>query len=1118
MMTESIPTPIFVLVGFVLAVSAASWIAYQLAVRRVRQTASEMTNLNELGRQLLRSQLSIDSLAEMVYWQVGQIVPSSSFQIGLFEDDVYRVIAWVRDSKRFPETYFADGAHKGIVGWVRETGQPLLVRDYQSEREHLPAFPEFELDDPPRSGLFVPLIAGTATIGVMAVQSRQVARFTDEHMRILGLLANQVAWAIRNAHLYEHAQRRAEQLNLIGQVTAQISAVQTLSDLLGQVVGLIKDKFGYYCVSVFIKDGDLMHIGASTNELFKAQAPPIEMNRGMIGWAAAHAKTALANDVLTDPRYRQLGILPETRGEISLPLKVEDRVLGVLDVQSDLRSAFDAEDVFVLETLAYQVAMAIEQAETYEAEHWLAQRLEALVQVSQAVVSVLDLDDLLDRLVDLICDAFGYKRVHIFLCIGDQVVFRVGVGPHTVRWLIDKLSYSINDEGLIPAAVRTGKAELIEDVSKSGEYRPGPGVEDTRVEMVVPMKMAGHVVGVIDIQSDQLGAFGEDDVVLMQSLADSVAVAIRNAALYLNERRRTNLAETLREISTAVASDLDLDRVLASILSGLSRVVTIDSVAILLVDEGAATMTVMATIGDDLEGILGHQLPLESLDATDEGELEDRVRQIYHDLLHLPEDHACLITQLHVGGDLIGFLIADRHDTEAYSPNDQEIISAFASQASVAINNARLFSGQQSEAWVTTALLQVAGAVNAQTNVSESLETIARLTALLAGVSRCVIFRWDPDLRSYELGSQYPLPTDPEAATSGPVVVLAEPYPYLDLLSVADRPIGAGAGHQLPIPPPMADIVKSRAIMSFPLRAKNQPVGLLIVDDPHEGRPFDTRMLNILTGIAHQTATALDTANLQSISVERDRLEQELRVAHQIQATFIPDTPPSEPGWDIAAVWRAARQVSGDFYDFIPLPSGLWGMVIADVADKGMPAALFMAMCRTLVRAAAISRTSPAETLARVNQLLFNDSNSDLFVTVLYAVWNPTTGQFVYANAGHNPPLLISGKQRRVTRLDQHGLALGVMPEISLKEYQVTLKPDDILIAYTDGITEAMTVTHEEWGIERFSRIVRKAQSGSAGELLERILDALDTFVADAAQSDDVTMWVLKRQPDSPEA
>ncbi len=1105
-----LPLPAVILVAVVVGVVAgACFVAYRAGLRRAQQAFAELASLNEAGRQLLRSQLNVESLCEMVYWQAGQVVPTALFQLGLFEGDAYHVIVWTRDSQRLPHRVFPGGAKKGIVGWVRESGQPLLIRDFDAERDHLPAFPEFDLDNPPRSGLFVPLIAGTSTIGLIGIQSRQVARFTEEHQRLLVLLANQAAGAIRNAHLFEHAQRRAEQLNLIGEVTAQVSSVQPLPDLFHQIVTLTREKFGYYCLSIFIKEGDQLRIGASTNETFFKQFPPIPIGLGLIGWAARESLTGLANNVAEDPRYRRLGILPETKSEITIPLRVESRILGVLDVQSDILDAFDDDDVFVLETLAAQTALAIEQAQTYDAEHRLTQRLEALIKVSQTIVSVLELDELLDRLVDLISDTFGYRRVHIFLRVGDQLVFRAGVGPHSVRWLIDGLVYRLDDDGLIPTCARTGEAKLVSDVAQSPHYRPSPGLEDTRSELVVPMKMAGHMLGVIDLQSEALGTLSQEDLILMQSLADLVAVAIRNAALYLNERRRSNLAETLREISTAIASDLDLDRVLADILERLSRIVPLDSAAILLVEEGSATLTIMATIGRQLEGIVGHQLPIESFDSDDLDDLENKVNQTYHSLLNLPDDHSCATAALVVGGKLIGYLIADRYTAAPYGTFEKEIIDAFASQASVAINNARLYSGQQSEAWVTTALLQVAEAVNAQIDVGESLETIARLTALLAGVNRCAILRWDGEGKAFALGALYPS----YGRGNGFVPSLpSSNHPFLEIVTVADRPLGAGAGHQLSIPAPIGELIGAQSILGFPLKAKGELVGLLIVDDPRAGKPYDPRLLNILRGIAHQTSTALEAAILQERATEQDRLEQELQVAHQIQASFIPDVPPPAPGWDLAAAWRSAHQVSGDFYDFIPLHDGLWGLVIADVADKGMPAALFMAMCRTLIRAAAINRTSPGATLERVNELLFNDSHSDLFVTVLYMIWNPITGEVTYASAGHNPPLLVRGKRRTTKELQARGIALGIVHHIELEEKSFTLRAGDFLLAYTDGVTEAMQASHSEWGVQRLKRAIKDSPGTTSQELVADILRAIDDFVAGAPQSDDITMWMLRRE------
>jgi sigma-B regulation protein RsbU (phosphoserine phosphatase) len=192
--------------------------------------------------------------------------------------------------------------------------------------------------------------------------------------------------------------------------------------------------------------------------------------------------------------------------------------------------------------------------------------------------------------------------------------------------------------------------------------------------------------------------------------------------------------------------------------------------------------------------------------------------------------------------------------------------------------------------------------------------------------------------------------------------------------------------------------------------------------------------------------------------------------------------------------------------------------VIADVADKGVPAALFMAMSRTLLRAAAINRISPAETLMRVNELLHNDSRSDLFVTVFYAVWTPDTGEVIFASGGHNPPLLIThpnGLRRSpvVRELRTKGMALGILPSIQVEEQTIHLVPGDVLAVYTDGITEAMQADYTIWGTERLVTTLCKLHNRPANDIMAGILSAVDRFVGDAPQSDDLTFWLLQRQP-----
>jgi sigma-B regulation protein RsbU (phosphoserine phosphatase) len=1091
-----------IIIGGSLATLALALLAYRAGRRRAKERLRELTQLNEIGQRLLRAQLDVDELCELVYWQVGQVIDTSLFQLGLFDGDAYLVKIWVRDDERLEQGIFAEGGKRGIVGWVHSTGKPMLVRDFRTERERLPAFPQFQIDSPPRSGLFVPLIAGERTIGIIAVQNRKPNAFSEKDLQILTMIANQTASVIRNAQLYQSASHRAEHLRLLSDVVQEVQSIQPLPDLFHQIVTLTQEKFGYYNVGIFIRDGDVLRLGASTKPTADVGPTEIATNAGMISWAAAKGETAIANDVTQDSRYVHLSTLPDTRSEIALPLMIEENVLGVLDVQSTDAGAFGKEDVFVLETLANQVAIAIEQAKAYEAEASLAQRLEMLSQASRAVVSMLDLDGLLEEVVDLIEDLFGFERAHIFLQIGERLIFRAGSGAHSERWLIEGLSYAQDDEGIIPWVGRMGKPMHSDDVSQDPLYRPGSGVEDTRSELAVPIIMADRVMGVIDVQSRVVNAFDEEDERLMQALADTVAVAIRNAALYTSERRRRVLAESLREIGGALTSNLDLERVLADILSGLERVVELEAAAILLREDSEDMLRVAATTGQQTsQDSLGQTFPLKNEPGS------------YHMVLGLPEQHACLEVPLEAGSELVGYLIVEDSRQDDYRAEDREIVMAFGSQAAVAIENARLYAAQQAEAWMTTVLLQVAEAINQSATSAETLATVARLTPLLAGVRSCMILSRSPLNGRYIPEAEYGIDAEyAQAFQANPPS--ASDAPFWELLNVADFPLGAGKGHALPIPDAVAEAFRAEAVLGIPLIAQNEQMGVMIVDDPWHGEPPDPRLHNILMGIANQTGLALNNATLQMVAREQEQMERELEVAREIQGSLMPDCCPVIPGWELAAAWRAARRVGGDFYDFIQLSDGLWGLVIADVADKGVPAALFMAMSRTLLRAVAINRKAAASTLLRLNELLRNDSWSDLFVTMFYAVWNPETGRIVYANAGHNPPLLVNVQSGEIKQLKGKGIALGVLSDIVIEEYYAKMAPGDVLLAYTDGITEAMQVDYVEWGLPSLEETLSGLYSHSAGEILDGVLDAVNEFVGDAPQSDDLTLWVLRRRPE----
>jgi serine phosphatase RsbU (regulator of sigma subunit) len=277
------------------------------------------------------------------------------------------------------------------------------------------------------------------------------------------------------------------------------------------------------------------------------------------------------------------------------------------------------------------------------------------------------------------------------------------------------------------------------------------------------------------------------------------------------------------------------------------------------------------------------------------------------------------------------------------------------------------------------------------------------------------------------------------------------------------------------------------------------------------------KRIEIMTGIAHQAAMAIQNERFQQERLGRERLEREIQLAREIQQIFIPRQLPQLHDWELAAMWRAARQVAGDFYDLIELPDKRLGLVVADVADKGMPAALFMALTRTLVRAAATEETSPAAVLVRVNDLLVPDAQHGMFVTAAYAILSLETGELRYANAGHCLPLVLRSGSRAPERLPKGGTALGVLADLSLQEHTTTVAPGDSLILYTDGITEAFSPRGELFGERRLLRVMQRSvqtRNGcSAQALLETLLASVQTFTKNAPASDDLTAVVLRRIP-----
>jgi serine phosphatase RsbU (regulator of sigma subunit)/anti-sigma regulatory factor (Ser/Thr protein kinase) len=359
--------------------------------------------------------------------------------------------------------------------------------------------------------------------------------------------------------------------------------------------------------------------------------------------------------------------------------------------------------------------------------------------------------------------------------------------------------------------------------------------------------------------------------------------------------------------------------------------------------------------------------------------------------------------------------------------------------------------------------------------------------------------------------------TDTPEAVPAPVPThTAEPVPIPDHDPLMGYLLGAGGPvdiDKVELDSPALHALREAEVhLVVPLISQGELIGTLNLGRRLSEQPYSTDDRKLLRGLASQVAPAIRLAQLvqqqEAEAQERERIEQELRVAALIQQTLLPKELPDLPGWEIDAYYRPARAVGGDFYDFIPMSDGRLGLVIGDVTDKGVPAALVMATTRSTLRAAAQRFDDPGAVLAETNEVLVKEIPPAMFVTCLFGVLEPSTGKLTFANAGHNLPYVRTSGG--VIELRATGMPLGLMPGMPYDVETAELGPDAAMLLTSDGIVEAHAPDGSMFGFDRLKGMVGARRP--AGGMMAAILSELDRFCGpDHEQEDDVTMVAVKR-------
>jgi phosphoserine phosphatase RsbU/P len=1219
-----------------------------------------------------------------------------------------------------------------------------------------------------------PILHRDVPLGMMQINKANGEKFSSEELDLLKSFTEQTALSLHALKRELRDRRQLELLSLIQSVSAQISNILDLDELSHRVTRLILDTFQYYYVAIFTLDkySQRLSYRASAQPHLEYRddigSPPllpvsVQIGQGIIGHVAQTGERVVVNNVESDPLYRKIDILPDTKSEAALPLMVETRVLGVLDVQSNRINDFTETDILVLQALADNIAKAVESARLYGDIQRRANQLTVVAEVSNAITSILDYDDLIKEVVKLVHQNLGYPMVRLYsVHPGRRKIFLLAGYSKDGEQVMDEgdeVSFSFDDNHLeIAKVAQTGSTSLVyHDMDDEPEIIQYADQIDIMAVLIIPLIFTEEILGVLELQSNQVEAFDLDEKSLMEALADNIATAFRNANLYRSEIWRRQVADSMRELAGLLTAKTAVDQVLKLMLLELEKALPCDISAIWLTEKNSAedipsrlylanvhlTQAYLQKFGsreggltaDDIAHILTQsELPslwlLDALSSPD-----PLIRQPDHPyeplgaILDFPMDYSAIAAPLRLKGEPFGLLVLAHHTSSRYGHEAQSMTETFASYAAISIENTRLYESAHDQAWISTVLLQVSEATQSVNNLDELLKTLVRITPMLIGVNSCSIYLWDSSTDTFtptatfgldsekadrfltqriHLGeipcfdqlllSKNPIFVDSQSSNDNfisfdlesEVLVLFpmvshnevlgaflivydlieestkpeneklnigwedkfsiiqgithqaaiaveniklikaqqdEAYVSIALLQVAQAIVSVNALDEIleaivRITPilvgvkrsmifiwdpsrnvfrlmkyyglnradlPMLDIefhpadfplldsvhnsnsivfhemddesespldwmhlekdefdfiendilpdlyrnprqskdedyigkdylkASSGLLYGFPLAVKGVVLGVMLTQErerPGElpSRHIREKRLEISIGISQQAAMAIQNDLLQREVLERERLEREFQLAREIQQTFLPDSLPEHERWELYSLWRPARQVSGDFYDVIPLRGDKWGLVIADVADKGMPAALYMTLIRTLLRASVKDEdNSPAFVLQRVNDLLVADSKSGMFVTLFYGVLSTNSHSFTYANAGHNPPIIIRSNNPRLQKLPGTGMALGIFEGIKIQQRTVRFKPGDSLVLYTDGITEAFSPHNQMFGEKRLMQTIRRNGILPARELAQSIDLAVTSFIQDGTSSDDITMLILRR-------
>ncbi|MBE0447553.1 MAG: GAF domain-containing protein [Actinobacteria bacterium] len=975
---------------------------------------------------------------------------------------------------------------------ILRTGKPLRLDDIASYKG---GKGRRSSDLPLRGFLGAPLVDQDKNpCGLVMVSfKKDGSLFTEADEDILTTLANQASIALQNARLYQDLSNNARALEISNKVGQLVISTLELSEVLDQIAHYTSALLGIDKVGIaLIDDATRAHYIVHDVGLSYLRTIPTELDgtltKKAIDNGGPYICTNLENEMLST-EHAELLKKEDVKCSLSVPLTIFGKELGAIHAFESKERTFMTEEITIMRFFSTQAAIAIENARLYRQLEYRARGLKNLFSVSQKINSSHESRKIQRSIIEAVSNFFGAKSACIALYDEEGDYLRIS------ECLVDGVKQCTAKKLLIDEEKRStifGKKKPI--IIPDTRFDNGLMLSDRSLEdhfnsfLGVPLIVKNKVIGILGLSAGWIGNDLQltDELEFIQIFANQVAIAVDNSRLYEEMLSRAENLATALEVSEIITSEIDLTSMFKRIARAINKMFGVKHGCIFLSDRPAERLELAYKWGMAASAFKARQMRISEDDLIGRT-LIDRA-QVAIDDLNQQNCNTCVdfgddlksgaIIPLVVKGKSVGAIMLLSKELSFFNNERLAIINIFTNQCAVAIRNKQLY-GRVIEEEVARR--------EAELSV-ELLEEKAKSSVVIEGTTEG-IFVVDSDFK----------------------IQLFNPALENMTGKKADRVIGRRCYEVF------KDIfVDGNVCNKCPMHSGR--LGRLErVKSNIRLKGGEVRFVEIGHSLIDHGGKKGAIGSVRDITKDHELeiYRHDLRVATEVQKNILPHAKPKVKGLDIGFICEPAKQIGGDYFDFIPLDNEKLGIAIGDVAGKSLPAALLVSMHKYILRSAAANTDSVISPLRALNQIIWEDTSPEVFVTTIYGVYNPTTSVFIYANAGHLPPLLY--KDGSVKYLWDPQTPLGIRQTLFIEQKKVVLSAGNILVLLSDGVTDIRNNRGDCFGFERLRRIVKGNSNLGGQELADLIYEKTIAFSA-GELSDDFTIVVLKCTMDGTEA